>query len=59
MVEYETLGLVLGVVGVVSFQIKMVNDRLKEEIHKANTIHKELCDKITKHLNKCKCGDCC
>ena len=58
MVEYETLGLVLGVVGVVSFQIKIVQDRLKEEITKAEKIHKELCDKIHEHLNKCCSGGC-
>lgn len=58
MVEYETLGLVLGVVGVVSFQIKIVQDRLKEEISKAEKVHEKLCDKINEHLNKCKCGGC-
>jgi hypothetical protein len=56
MVEYETLGLVFAVVGLVSFQIKLVNDRLKEEITNAKTQHDELKDKIIEH--KCNCEIC-
>jgi hypothetical protein len=55
MVEYETIGIVVIVVGAISFQIKVVNDRLKEEIADAKEIHANLCGKITqlhKRLDK-------
>lgn len=55
MVEYETLGIVLAVVGVVSVQIQMVNNRLKDELAKAEKTHEKICNKITSHFKKCKC----
>jgi hypothetical protein len=47
MVEYETVGIIAVIVGLVSFQIKVVNDRLKEEIANAKEIHGQLCGKIS------------
>ena len=44
--EYETVGIVVIVVGLVSFQIKLVNDRLKEEIKEAKETHKGFCARL-------------
>ena len=58
MVEYETLGLVAIIVGLVSYQIKLVDSRLKEEIKGAKDIHKNLCNRITNLEKKIqKIGD--
>jgi hypothetical protein len=51
------IALVFGVTGLLSYQIKLVNDKVKDEISNAKDIHKELCDKISD--NKCKCEACC
>jgi hypothetical protein len=48
MVEYETIGIVVIVVSAVSFQIKVVNDRLKEEIENAKDTHKTFCLRLTR-----------
>jgi hypothetical protein len=55
MVEYETLGIIVVVVGLVSYQIKLVDNRLKEEIGKAEATHKDICKKLTDHFKKCRC----
>jgi hypothetical protein len=47
MVEYETIALVFGIVGILSYQNKLIHDRLKEEIKNAKEIHGQLCGKIT------------
>lgn len=47
MVEYETIGIILAIVGLVSYQNKLIHDRLKEEIASAKEIHGNLCGKIT------------
>lgn len=47
MVEYETIGIILAIVGLVSYQNKLIHDRLKEEISNAKDIHNQLCSKIT------------
>lgn len=52
------IALIFGVTGLVSYQIKLVNDRLKEEIKNAGEFHKNLCDKITNNKCACSCGGC-
>ena len=38
--EYETIGVIVVVVGLVSYQIKLVSNRLAEEIENAKETHK-------------------
>ena len=50
--EYETIGVVVVVVGLVSYQIKLVSNRLKEEIDNAKETHKGFYDRLNKIENK-------
>ena len=57
LVEYETIGIIIAVIGLVSYQIKLTKDTLKEKIEDAvkqgNQEHKRLdkkIDKIADHI---------
>jgi hypothetical protein len=58
MVEYETVGIIIIIIGLVSVQIKAVDSRLKEEIEDAKETHKNLCLRISQLEKKiAKIGD--
>jgi hypothetical protein len=54
LVEYETVGIIIIIIGLISVQIKAVDSRLKEEIKEAKETHKSLCKRIANLEEKIK-----